>query len=106
MDADIAGRLVFDEGQCLLLEMNTDERGLPVVWPAGASWQADPPGVDLEGRLVEPGDIVSGSGGVLKGARATEFAGSTVVNAAEACVGQTGEIIFFNKGSKVEVQER
>jgi len=62
MDADIRGTVVFDEGSgCLLLELENGDR-LPVVWPAGASWRADPPAVALQGQLIEPGMSVDGGG--------------------------------------------
>lgn len=103
MDADITGTVVFDEvAGCLLLELENGDR-LPVVWPAGASWRADPPAVALRGRLIEPGMSVDGGGGYLHHEHVREMAGAAVADAAQACAGPTGEVAFFNQGSEVRV---
>ncbi|MCI0872176.1 MAG: hypothetical protein J4O07_10210 [Chloroflexi bacterium] len=104
-DADVGGILVFDENtRCLFLEHEEIENvRYPVIWPAGASWRADPPAVKLQGQLIEPGMIVLGGGGYHQHELIKEFAGTTVADAARACAGPTGEIAFFNIGSNVKV---
>ncbi|HSQ38157.1 MAG TPA: hypothetical protein VLS92_09730 [Acidimicrobiia bacterium] len=103
MDALIRGTVVFDEGSgCLLLEFEGGGR-LPVVWPAGASWRADPPAVELQGQLIEPGVFVEGGGGYLYYEEVREMAGTAVADAAQACAGPTGEVAFFNRGSEVSI---
>jgi hypothetical protein len=100
--AQVGGTLVYEEDTgCLFL--GGDNVRIPVVWPAGAYWQSDPPAVKLQGQTIEPGMSVSGGGGfhqyeIIKG-----LAGAAVAGAAQACVGPTGEIAFFNIGSKVEL---
>lgn len=102
MDAGVGGTVVFDESAgCLFLGFASAR--IPVVWPHGASWQADPPAVELKGQLIEPGMTVRGAGGYLKYALVEDSAGKTVADAAQACVGPTGEIAFFNIGSDVNV---
>ena len=56
MDAKVRGTVVFDEKTgCLYLGSSNSKDLHPVVWPAGASWQADPPAVKLQGPPIEPG---------------------------------------------------
>ena len=100
MDAEVGGTLAFD-GECLHLVHGDVE--YPVVWPHGASWQTDPPAVALDGQFLEPGMSVSGGGGYLDRDRIEQEAGSQVADAAQSCIGATGEIAFFNIGSQVEV---
>lgn len=103
LDAEIKGRVVFDEGSgCLLLEFEGGGR-LPVVWPAGAAWRADPPAVELRGQRIEPGMVVDGGGGYLHYEEVREIAGTAVADAAQACAGPTGEVAVFNRGSAVRV---
>lgn len=72
-----------------------------VVWPAGASWCVDPPAVELQGQLFEPGMIVEGAGGAFQHEQVEEVAGTAVADAAQACAGPAGEVAFFNLGSEV-----
>ena len=56
IDAIVRGTVVLDESTgCLYLGSSDSSYLNPVVWPAGASWQADPPAVRLQGQLIEPG---------------------------------------------------
>jgi hypothetical protein len=98
MAAIVAGMVAYDNGCLYLVQANSR---YPVVWPHGARWQADPPAVILQGQTIEPGMYVSGGGGYLYRDMIEEIAGSQVADAAERCVGPTGEIAFFNVGSKV-----
>jgi hypothetical protein len=102
MDALIVGTLLLDvESGCLLL-VGAEGVGFPVVWPAGTSWQADPPGVILaDGQLVELGMAVRGGGGFVPRDFIERKAGSEVADAAAACAGPTGEIALFDLGSAV-----
>lgn len=100
MAAILEGVLAFD-GDCLRLIQRDVE--YPVVWPAGASWEPDPPSVVLDGQTIEPGAIVSGEGGSLSRNHVEQLAGSQVAEAAERCSGPTNEVAFFNIGSEVEV---
>ncbi len=102
MDAEVRGIVVFEENTgCLLLEF--ENRRYPVVWPAGASWQADPPAVELQGQLIKPGMAVDGGGGYLKYEQVKESAGTVVADAAQRCAGPTDEVAFFNLGQDVSV---
>ncbi len=102
MDAEVRGTVVFDENTgCLFLELENIR--YPVVWPAGASWRADPPAVELQGQLIEPGMSVDGGGGYLNYEGVEEDAGIIVADAAQACAGPTGEVAFFNIGGDVSV---
>ena len=105
MDAEVGGTLAYDENtRCLFLEHEEIENvRYPVIWPAGASWRADPPAVKLQGQLIEPGMSVLGGGGYLNYELVKESAGAVVADAAQACVGPTGEIAFFNIGSSVKI---
>lgn len=100
MDAILEGTLEFD-GDCLRLLQ--DDVGYPVVWPAGAGWQPDPPSVALDGQTIEPGATVRGAGGYLSRSHVEQLAGPQAVGVAERCAGPTDEIAFFNIGSEVEV---
>jgi hypothetical protein len=100
MAAILEGTLAFD-GDCLRLIRGDIE--YPVVWPAGASWEPDPPSVVLLGQSIEPGATVSGEGGYLSRDHVEQRAGSQVADAAARCAGSTGEIAFFNIGSEIEV---
>ena len=102
MDAIVSGTVVLDdESGCLLLQQG--DFAYPVVWPAGASWEPDPPSIKLQGQLIEPGMSVSGGGGYIRRDHVESSAGPDVADAANACVGPTGEIAFFNIGSEVTV---
>ena len=75
-----------------------------IVWPAGTSWQPDPPAVLLpDGQIVEPGMSVLGDGGYLSSV--THMTGQVVNDAAAACAGPTGEIAIFNLGAEVTITE-
>ena len=103
MDAIVSGTVVFDDlSGCLLLESGDTRH--PVVWPAGASWEPDPPSVRLKGQVIEPGMSVSGGGGYIHRDHVELSAGHPeVADAADACAGPTGDIAFFNIGSEVTV---
>jgi len=104
MDGIVTGTVIFDQERgCVLLQQPDDERILyPIVWPAGAAWQADPLGVVLnDGRLIQPGMSVRGSGGYVASAQVVEAAGGEVAEAASRCAGATGEIAMFNADSEV-----
>lgn len=104
MAAEIKGMVVFEEASgCLLLEHGEGSERVPVVWPDGASWRADPPAVVLRGQPIEPGSLVEGTGGYLPNEQVADLAGTAVANAAGACAGATGEIAYFNPGSNVIV---
>src|SRR3989304_5086104 len=90
----VGGVVVFDENTgCLLLGGR-----YPVVWPAGASWQADPPAVKLQGQLIEPDMTVEGGGGFLKYEHVKGTAGAVVADAARRWAGPTGDGAFFDPG--------
>ena len=101
--AIVSGVVVYEEATgCLNLELG----GIlyPVVWPAGTRWQAEPPAVVLKGGVrAEPGTTVEGGGGYHPVAQVTKLAGPSVATEADRCVGETGEVAFFNLGSTVEV---
>lgn len=102
MGAQVGGTVVFDENTgCLFLERENIR--YPVVWPAGASWRADPPAVELQGQLIEPGMTVEGGGGYLKYEHVKGSAGTVVADAAQACAGPSGEVALFNIRGKVSV---
>ena len=58
---------------------------------------------ELQGQLIAPGMSVDGGGGYLKYEQVKESAGTGVADAAQACVGPTGEVAFFNVGGDVSV---
>ena len=97
---------MFDESTgCLYLDSNSEFR-YPVVWPAGASWQADPPAVKIHGQLIEPGMSVEGAGRYLRYGSIKMVAGEAVADAAYECADRSDplkKIAFFNKGSRVDV---
>ena len=101
MDSPVTGTLVFDESTgCLYLNRS------PVVWPAGASWQADPPAVKIHGQLIEPGMKVIGGGGSIGYDFVKAVAGEAVAEAAYECIDLSAphpDISFFNQGSRVDV---
>ncbi|MFI7493318.1 hypothetical protein ACH9D2_01140 [Kocuria sp. M4R2S49] len=105
MEAEVRGTVEIRD-DCLML-VQEDVPGAPaypVIWPAGTTWQEDPPAVVLEGgQVVEPGTSVIGAGGYLQRDDIQEFVGSAVTDAAGNCVGETGEIALFNIGSDVQV---
>ena len=106
MDAIVRGTVVFDEKTgCLYLGSSNSKDLHPVVWPAGASWQADPPAVKLQGPLIEPGMSVEGGGGYVSYGSIRNVAGVAVADAAQICADHvdTESIAFFNVGSGVEL---
>ena len=106
MDAIVSGTLHFDESAgCLYLGTSDAEYLTPVVWPHGASWQADPPAVKIQGQLAEPGTFVDGGGGEISIAAIRNVAGVAVADAAKACGDHVGteKVDFFNVGSEVDV---
>jgi hypothetical protein len=103
MAAEVTGVLIYEEPtNCLLMELEGVQ--YPLVWPAGARWQEDPPAVVLDnGEKVAPGMTVYGGGGYLQREHIEELTGAAVAAAADRCAGPTGEIAFFNIESEVEV---
>ncbi len=102
LKARIEGILIFDESSgCLYLGIG--DKRYPVVWPAGASWQADPPAVELQGQQFEPGVSVYGEGGILKTEQAKDLAGTAVGGKASGCARPNDDIAVFNAGSEVSV---
>jgi hypothetical protein len=103
MAARVMGTVLLDDRGCLVLEL--ERVRYAIVWPAGASWQPDPPAVLLsDGQIVEPGTSVLGDGGYMSSV--THMTGREVNDAAAACVGPTGEIAIFNLGAEVAVTNR
>ena len=106
IDSPVRGTLVFEESTgCLYLDSNSEFR-YPVVWPAGASWQAGPPAVKIHGQLIEPGMSVEGAGRYLRYGSIKMVAGEAVADAAYECADRSyshKNIAFFNKGSRVDV---
>ena len=105
MEAEVRGTVeIRDDCLVLVQEDVPDAPAYPVVWPAGTTWQEDPPAVVLEdGRVVEPGTTVIGAGGYLQRDDLEGLVGSAVADAAGSCVGETGEIALFNTGSDIQV---
>lgn len=105
MDAEVRGTVeIRDECLMLVQEDVPDAPTYPVIWPAGTTWQEEPPAVVLKGgRVVEPGTSVIGGGGYLQRDDIEGFVGSVVADAAGDCAGETGEIALFNIGSDVQV---
>ena len=109
LDAIVSGTVVFDEtAGCLYLGSSNSTHLRPVVWPFGASWQANPPAVKLQGQVIEPGMKVkggggSGGGGSYEGIR--NVAGVAVADAVQACADHvdTDSVAFFNVGSEVDL---
>ena len=101
MDSIVRGTLEFDESTgCLYLNRAT------VVWPAGATWQDDPPAVKIHGRLIEPGMSVIGEGGYIPYDSIMIAPGDAVAEAAYECIDLSvphPEIAVFNPGSRVDV---
>ena len=102
MDAIVGGEVVFDENAACLF-LGRGEHQVPVVRPHGAEWQTDPPAVKIQGKSIEPGMSVEGGGGHIPYDSVRQLAGDAVADAALACAGPTGEIAFFNRGSRVDV---
>ena len=108
-EAVVSGTVVFDENAgCLYLGNSSGDR-FPVVWPGGASWQADPPAVRLKGQLIEPGMYVIGGGGYVSYKTVQLVLGIAVADAAQACADHVDptarkkDVAFFNFDSEVEV---
>lgn len=100
MAARVMGTTILDNTGCLMLELEGVRYS--IVWPAGTSWQPDPPAVILaDGQIVTPGMSVLGAGGYLSSV--THMTGQHVNDAAAACAGPTGEIAIFNLGAEVTV---
>ena len=103
MDAQVYGVLDLRDG-CLLLASEDFPEAYPVIWPAGTTWQENPPAVVLEGgRAVELGTSVAGGGGYLQRDHLEQLVGSEVADAAAACAGSTGEIALLNN-SEIQVR--
>ncbi len=101
MDAIVSGAVTFDEDTgCLYL--GSGDRS-PVIWPYGASWQADPPAVKIQGQLFELGTVAHGGGGTMSFEWIRRLAGAAVADAAQACAEHSGtsNVLWFNVGSEV-----
>ena len=94
MAALIEGRLTMSDG-CLMV------REFPVVWPHGATWDAEGQAVRLaDGQLVGLGDRVSGGGGYLHVAvLATEVAAPLQ----DCPMNKYEEVATFNPGEQLTV---
>lgn len=105
MGAEVTGVVVYDDTTgCVQIEL--EGTTYPVIWPAGTTWQEEPPAVVLEdGVVVTPGMTVWGGGGYLSQRDIAATAGETTSARAAACIGPTGEIAYFNEGATVEVRE-
>jgi hypothetical protein len=100
MAARVMGTIDLDDRGCLMLELEGIR--YPIVWPAGTSWQGDPPAILLpDGQIVEPGMSVLGDGGYMESV--THMTGREVNDAATRCAGPTGEIAIFNLGEEVTI---
>jgi hypothetical protein len=100
MAARVMGTIDLDDRGCLVLSLEGVRYA--IVWPAGTSWQSDPPAVLLpNGQIVEPGMSVLGDGGYMESV--THMTGQVVNDAAAACAGPTGEIAIFNLGAEVTI---
>jgi len=100
-DAAFVGGSVELDGDRLLLVLD-DPPGYPVIWPAGTRWQDDPPAVVLaDGTVVAVGEQVGGAGGYVQPEDLPPGVGADVAAAATGCVGDSGEVAFFNPGSQV-----
>lgn len=100
MSARVMGTIILDDRGCLMLELEGVRYS--IVWPAGTSWQRDPPAVLLpDGQIVEPGMSVLGDGGYMTSV--THMTGQEVNDAATGCAGPTGEIAIFNLGAEVTI---
>nr|MBA2464664.1 hypothetical protein [Nocardioidaceae bacterium] len=91
MTAIVRGEVSLDDG-CLRLG------GMPVIWPEGTSWDAQDEAVRLPNQDVAPlGSRVTGGGGYLSSLDGiAERYGQEVADAAEPCLGDTGEAAVFN----------
>ena len=99
MAADVQGQLELRD-DCLLLG------GMPVVWPEGTRWNADRHSVRLpNGDEAPVGASVTGGGGYLSPSAVRGWIGDEVADAAEPCLGGTGEIAVFNLSGEVELAE-
>ena len=107
-NAIVSGNMVYDEDAgCLYLGSSNSTHLRPVVWPFGATWQADPPAVKLRGQLIEPGMSVKGRGSETSIILYIKNVfGDAVADAAKACADHvdTEQIAFFNVGSEVDLE--
>ena len=101
MNGVVRGTLVFNENTgCLYLDQST------VMWPAGATWQDDPPAVKIHGQLIEPGMKVIGGGGYFPYNSIVLAPGNAIAEAVYECIDLSvphPSIAFFNQGSRVDV---
>ncbi|GIG29862.1 hypothetical protein [Cellulomonas marina] len=98
MTAIVSGTVAYD-GTCLTLD------GYPVVWPEGTRWDADAEAVVLSGGArAAVGDAVEGGGGYLQVVsmlpEGTDPAAGRLL---QECGRSTGEVAFFNLGSRPTV---
>ena len=106
LDSIVSGTVVFDENAgCLYLGSSNSTHLRPVMWPFGASWQADPPAVKLQGQVIEPGMSVKGGGGEISIGSIDNVAGPDVADAAKLCAYHVDSerVAYFNVGSEVDV---
>jgi len=93
MLAGVGGTLKIDSRTgCLVF----DETRTPIVWPAGATWQAEPPGVVLhDGSVVALGQRVAAGGGSTSTDALDAYVGGDAIRAAaERCAGPGGDIVL------------
>jgi hypothetical protein len=101
-DAQVLGTVVVDvNAGCVQLEL--EGTPYPVVWPAGAKWNATVPGIEIGGDIITHGAEVVGSGGWYAYDRVEDLVGSAVADAAQRCIGPTNETAMFNTKSKVSI---
>jgi len=89
----VGGTLKIDSRTgCLVF----DETRTPIVWPAGATWQAEPPGVVLhDGHVVAVGQGVGAGGGTISADELPPYVGGDAIRAAaERCAGPGGDIVL------------
>ena len=96
MAAIVRGEVSLEDG-CLRLG------GMPVIWPEGTSWDPSDKAVRLpEGDVAPLGSRVTGGGGYSSSLDGiVDQYGQEVADAAERCLGDTGEVALFNLGSDV-----
>ena len=98
MGAVVAGPLGFQDGCLLLGEM-------PVVWPDSTRWDTDEQALTLpSGDVARVGVNLTGGGGYMQLAAIADLFGKKVADAARPCLGPTGEVAVFNRGSDVEIE--
>ena len=91
----IRGRL-FYEGGCVLLGAR------PVVWPDSVTWDSNRKTLRLpSGDDSGYGAWLTGRGRYLSAAAVRDAFGDDVADAAEDCLGSTGDVAVFESGSEI-----